>query len=376
MSNPMTIRIYVASPENLKEEIALLNKAVYELNSMWNKEDIKLKVFKWGVNSIPRIGSKNLTNGQINYDIFIGIIWKTLRPLTKNRSLGLESEFYRAIDQFILDSESIKLTFYFNNVIPRLDDMENVSSTSIRNFKAKLKNNKVPYYEYIGVEDFYPLIKTYLTQQIKELKKKSKIEDKNIINYSNENYINKNLSKIVEGTEEDGFLDFSEEWQEDLERFSLAIKNIGSATKNLTDNMNKRGDELQVLSSDFEQKNVLKKIANDMNEFVNNVEPEISIFSESYLNTINSLTKSTIHAKDNDQILDAISSAQDIKSLFIELEDNIKVYKDVFSSLPSITNDIDMAKKNMLSTLNILIDEVIEAKKLTLNAENKLKNAI
>ena len=383
MSKQVTLlRVFVASPENLKEEKALLDKAVHEMNNIWDKENILLKIVKWetDISGMVKNSQININEYADDYDIFIGIIWKRFSN-PKQPNLGIVDKFNNAINRFTNNPNSISVMFYFNNVPIRPNDIDIEQLTLINNFKTTLKENKIPYWEYTGVEDFYPLIKKHLTQQIQEIKTRLEI-DREINIISSEDSTIKDLSEIIEEAQEEGFLDLIEEGNENMDIFVSVLQRISKAIETLGERVAKRGTELnQIQPSDIKlAKNIFKQTADDMGEFVESVDPEIQTFSTTYLKGIRALTQAATLTNDfsqnENQILVSLRSVQSMKNEIIKALGSIIEFREAVSNLPRFTRDITIAKKRALLTLDNLINEMYVAKDLASESERILEKAM
>jgi hypothetical protein len=87
------LRVFVASPDDVKEERDLLEDVISKFNIDRGKtEEIRLDLVRWETHCFPGINTdvQANVNDQIgdNYDIFIGIMWKKFGTPTPRAALG------------------------------------------------------------------------------------------------------------------------------------------------------------------------------------------------------------------------------------------------------------------------------------------------
>jgi hypothetical protein len=113
------IRVFVASPGDVRAERDQLAKVVAEINltiaAIAPERNALLELVRWETHVAPGLGrdAQEVVNRQIgDYDLFVGILWKRMGTPTSVASSGTEEEFRAAYDRWTKDA-SFPVLFYF-----------------------------------------------------------------------------------------------------------------------------------------------------------------------------------------------------------------------------------------------------------------------
>ena len=103
MSQPRTIKVFVASPSDVVEERNALAKLIADINDVLAylapEKSLTLELVRYETHSYPDIGApQDVINREIpvDYDIFIGVMWKRMGTPTATDPSGTVEEFHRA----------------------------------------------------------------------------------------------------------------------------------------------------------------------------------------------------------------------------------------------------------------------------------------
>lgn len=141
----MTVNIYkafLASPGDTKDERLIAEKIVAEINStLGEHHNFIVKLLKWENDTYPDFGAdgQDVINSQIgmDYDIFIGIMWKKFGTKTGRAESGTIEEFDRAYDK-LKEKGDVKIMFYFNSAAIPQDQLDIAQFEKVKEFKRKL----------------------------------------------------------------------------------------------------------------------------------------------------------------------------------------------------------------------------------------------
>src|SRR5215510_2457752 len=104
MNEPRLMRVFVASPNDVAEERETLAKLLADINDVLAylapEKGLTLELVRYETHSYPDIGSpQDVINREIpvDYDIFIGIMWKHAGTPTSTAASGTIEEFNRAV---------------------------------------------------------------------------------------------------------------------------------------------------------------------------------------------------------------------------------------------------------------------------------------
>jgi hypothetical protein len=106
VQNPHTLRVFVASPSDVAEERGALKRLVRDINDVLTYLDparnLHIELVGYETDSYPDLGSpQDVINRQIpvDYEIFIGIMWKRCGTPTKVAPSGTIEEYRRACEK-------------------------------------------------------------------------------------------------------------------------------------------------------------------------------------------------------------------------------------------------------------------------------------
>lgn len=384
------LKVFVASPEDVKGERKSVTKIVDELNDIRVKDNILLKVVKWETDVSPGVDEypQEVINKQIgdDYDIFIGIMWKQFGTPTGRAGSGTEEEFDRAYERYQKDPNNIQIMVYFNQTSPtNLDDIDIEQLNLVREFKSNLGVEGVLYWHYDGIDSFERFLRMHLIKKIQQWGKswgtnsiKAKIKESIQEMDEKESIIN------FDDNEEYGLIDLIEIGNDNFETSVQSLNRISDAIIAVGDNIEVKGEEFkqsQTPTPNMKQgQRILKSISNEMEEFVERIKPELPIFSDNFSMGIDTLTHAAALTNDfqietEDPILNAIKTVQEIRESILPALRSVQGLRDTTNNLPRISRDINMAKKHMVTILDELIKEINSAKDLTSEAEKTLEKA-
>ena len=173
MDNIRIFRCFIASPGDTSQERDLCDKVIEDINtSMGSYFGFRLETVKWENNVHPAIGSDGqaVINEQIglDYDIFIGIMYKKFGTPTPRAGSGTEEEFNRAISLHETNSD-VEIMFYFNNKASNISEIDATQLFEVKAFKEKVKNAGCLYWDYDGQEEFANYLRKHLIQYLSRM---------------------------------------------------------------------------------------------------------------------------------------------------------------------------------------------------------------
>lgn len=169
------LSIFLASPGDVGAERNNVNTFVSEWNDLWSDEiGVHLRLVRWETNAYPAGGAdgQDVINAQIGeeYDVFLGIMWKRFGTPTGRAASGTVEEFERALARNRA-SGSPELMFYFKKA--ELDpDVDAEQLLAVREFRSKLANDGLLYWEFLSHEQFGQLVRVHLTRHVQNWAKR------------------------------------------------------------------------------------------------------------------------------------------------------------------------------------------------------------
>jgi hypothetical protein len=147
MSEPRVLRVFVASPSDVAGERDTLAKLLADINDVLAylapEKGLSLELVRYETHSYPDIGApQDVINREIpvDYDIFIGIMWKHAGTPTSTAPSGTIEEFNRACERRKLGSLP-RIMFYFcDEPIPLPTATELQQLTEVVKFRSQLNS--------------------------------------------------------------------------------------------------------------------------------------------------------------------------------------------------------------------------------------------
>ncbi len=171
MAEPATmLRVFVASPSDVREERDRLEDIVEDLNlGIARDRGLVLELVRWETHTWPALGedAQEVVNRQIGpYDVFIGIMWKRFGTPTKRAESGTKEEFDLAYELWKKYGRP-HIMFYFNKAPYSLASLEEIEQCrKVLAFKKELAKRGL-YWEYKSLDEFEKYVRRHLTQLIR-----------------------------------------------------------------------------------------------------------------------------------------------------------------------------------------------------------------
>ena len=168
-------RIFIASPGDVRDERNIVSLIIEELRrTLGNALNIELEAVRWETHVWPDTGddAQDVVNNEIGeYDVLVGIMWKHFGTPTGRADSGTQEEFKRAYDYFRRYGRP-KIMFYFKTMPFYFRDISSIRQfTRVLNFKSKLEDLGVLYWEYVDNLEFERRVREHLVRQVLQLAK-------------------------------------------------------------------------------------------------------------------------------------------------------------------------------------------------------------
>ena len=106
LQTPRTLRVFIASPSDVTDEREALRRLLRDINDVLTfldpKRNLRIELVGYETDSYPDFGApQDVINRQIpvDYDIFVGVMWKRCGTPTKNAPSGTIEEYRRACEK-------------------------------------------------------------------------------------------------------------------------------------------------------------------------------------------------------------------------------------------------------------------------------------
>lgn len=385
MKKSKIIRVFVASPGDVKQEREILEEIIKELNDSWSESlGLFFQLIKWETHSYPDVGTdpQSVINNQIgdDYEVFIGILWSRFGTPTPRAESGTIEEFERAYSRYEENPDNIKVMFYFKDQPVPPSKIDPTQLSKIIEFKNKLGELGTLHWSFDNTEEFSKYLRMHLSRQMQYWKDRPLLShDTSSIAKDKDNEMI-SITDEPETIEEDGFLDLVEIGTENFEtlnevseRMTEEMYKLAEYTKENTEAL-KEIDVSQGKGEVKKAKRLVNQMAGQLEIFNKRFDAEIPLYRKHFFAAIDSFGKATTLLTDfgtdvNDDINDALSAIKDIRVSSNSLNDAIGPFRDVISHLPRVTTRFNRAKRQCISILELFEKEVESGIKLTTEVE-------
>ncbi len=161
------IEIHFSAPADLREEVALLEKVVADLEREVQKHYMmSYHLVRWEDSAVSATGRpQEIVNRQIGYrDIFIGILGSRFGT-REDLSSRTEKEFARALDSWQLLGRPHVL-FYFNDQPIRVSQIDPSELLKVNSFRDSVIDGQAPCSSYSGLGEFESLVRRQLAKAL------------------------------------------------------------------------------------------------------------------------------------------------------------------------------------------------------------------
>jgi hypothetical protein len=144
---PREIRIFLSTPSDIVEERRALAALVAEINDvvvfLAPERDIRLKLLHYETDAYPDVGGPQaVIDGQIplDYDIYLGVMWKRAGTPTKDADSGTIHEFERAFERRKKEGKPTVMFYFCQEEIPLPTTQEEIDQlTKVVKFRERFQ---------------------------------------------------------------------------------------------------------------------------------------------------------------------------------------------------------------------------------------------
>jgi Domain of unknown function (DUF4062) len=164
------LRVFLASPGDVADERARMERVVSSLNETIGESDgVFLDLIRWETHAWPGFGvdAQDVINREIEPgDIFIGIMWRRIGTPTARAISGTVEEFERAYDLWLRTGRpTLMLYFKTDAFYPTLDEL--AQFRSVLEFKELLREKGALYWEYVSADEFETTVHKHLYKELR-----------------------------------------------------------------------------------------------------------------------------------------------------------------------------------------------------------------
>lgn len=368
------IGTFVASPSDVEEERAALESVVAELNKTWSKNlNLRLDLMKWETDVHPGFGQypQDVINTQISdeYDIFIAIFWSRIGSPTKEYESGTLEELERAYKKYLKDRKSVDILVYFKDqpIAPSKMDFEQL--TKLEEVKHMLGGKGGLYWMFDNTKDFESILRSHLSKVAQEWSFRIGYPQ-NRVNEKYDESKHTEINEMDNEIDDYGLLDYIEVYEDRMYEMTSSISSINEATQKIGQQFNRRAAEIESLKNsngDVDQRGarrIIKLSSDDMDRYSEILETQIKIMSKSRGDAFEALSKALAMYVDfreegeQNDLLELEDSLIVMTDSAREGVSALKGFKDVISTLPKLTVQLNKSKRKAVKTLDSLLEEI------------------
>ena len=401
---PRDIRVYdlfVSSPSDVAEERESVAQAALSLSQNLERQwGLRINPIRWESHAWPGFGEdpQDVINQQLpeQYDIFIGILWARIGTPTKRAGSGTVEEFERAYEQWKADKSSIHLMLYFKTADIPHDQIDGEQFEKVREFKRSVVKRGCRYQDFKSTNEFYRLVWNHLNSlAYQHLASTSpKIPQTGIVgdgetpNSPKENENGTPVQPEPVGTtlppalppasadDDEGLLDLVEKYKEEM---SI----VGEIAQTLTDSMGTLGERSELMASELTKldlknnpqnigkaKKVVNAGAQPLRDFAKLVVGKAPVMNGAFDEANTAFEKAIDIAPDfGEDGIEGMKVNKPMLERFIAtLAGTIEAITEMRTSIsrvPRATTHYNRAKREVVKSLDILLDTMSSAKRVT-----------
>jgi len=137
------LKVFLASPEDLKEEREIANTVVERLNELLERPlDVHIDLLEWE-DTLPGYGRpQEIINKDVDVcDLFVGLLWRWWGEPTGKYTSGFEEEFCRARERARTTGKP-DIWLFFKDIDPQLPEDTGPQLTKVLQFRAEQQQAK------------------------------------------------------------------------------------------------------------------------------------------------------------------------------------------------------------------------------------------
>lgn len=379
-------QVLISSPGDVDAERYEVEQAIIELNEYgFENLGIHIEPIRWENNCYPSVGddSQSVVSEQLgdDYEVFVGIFYKRFGTPTPRAPSGTVDEFERAYKRW-LSTGSPQIMFYFRNGPVPLSEIDPLQLASINEFRERLKQLGVLFWNYTDQEHFAKLIRMQLPMMLYRQQNDRvhpcgpSVANSDIISTIDLG-INKNNDRA-----EEGFLDLLTDGDETFEDMTEIVARISRSITSLGDKVRIRNEEYNTKYKDRKlMKQFGDRTAEDLKNFADRMDVDVPQFAKLFSKGIDKYTLAFAISTDfndiNEQHLN--ESIQSAIQLRTTIETTIKAVanlREVIAATPRLTTAFVQSRRHAITALDMLLREMETAIDLTSEMENVIKETI
>lgn len=324
---------------------------------------------KWETDIHPGFGKypQDVINQQLNdeYDIFIALFWSKIGSPTDVAESGTIEEFERAYKKYKIDPSSLDIMVYFKDQAIPPSKMDFVQLQKLQSLKEQMGEKGGLYWTFDSTEDFENLLRGHLSRVAQSWSKKLSIKE------SPEPIGD---SQTVESLDDDseyyGLFDYIDIYEDRMADMTSALELMSDATIKIGVQFNRRTAEVSRLTSasaggsydQREARKIIKLTSDDLTRYSEILNSQVAIATSSRTEAFDALSKGisiSVEVSGNEEGLNELK--QNLRKMLESagtVKDGLSGFRESVANLPKLTIQINKAKRNVIASLDSVLDEI------------------
>ena len=378
------IRIFVSSPDDMRQEREQLGEIVQSMNRSWGHFfKFQFELIRWETHGVPGFGedAQDVLNKELpnDFEVYIGLMWCRFGTPTGRAGSGTEEEFNNAYARFKKDPTSVRIMFYFKESQIPLEDIDPDQLGRVRKFRDSLREKGGLLWTFKTDAEFRSLINEHLSHVIIKFEDPPNPESKTIPNPHNDK---------VDNDEELGIIEYGEIWDETIEKLDTVTRKISEYTEEHGSQIREHTREMQSAVDEHgpdiprkKAKALIARAANTINTYGDSVSEKLPDFDNHLRETATSAAhlirlETSSDYRDIEDMKAVLHELTGLYNSISETEDSLKGFQQATGGIPPMTRALNNAKKKTVTILQQLLDSMSAGKLIFGEAISTLESAI
>lgn len=356
------IQVFVASPGDVKEERAILETVVIQLNQIWSKNlGLTFELLRWETTVHPAFSSdpQAAINEQIglDYDVFIGIFWGRLGTATPRATSGTLEEFEHAYSRLSATGLTPEIMLYFKDAPIAPSRLDPDQLKGVQDFKRSLSGRGGLYSDFEDVAGFESSVRAHLSAVAQKFAK------------PNTTLVNPPAipapQSVVEDEEELGYLDHVEIYQAKMDEMTMILGLINGATVRIGEQVSQHSSELEKNGNSNPKavRRFISRAADDMENYAVIMQNQVPSLSAARIIALNALSsalslRGDFANSDNDDLLVLRASLTSLNDGAGTARSAMAGMRNATDGVPRMSKEIIKAKRVVVSQIDALLHEI------------------
>ncbi|SIO35415.1 protein of unknown function [Singulisphaera sp. GP187] len=380
------LSVFVASPSDVSLERTRLEEVIGDLNHTWSRSlGVRLDLVRWETHAYPGFGedAQDVINQQLpdDIDIFIGIMWHRFGTPTGRAESGTQEEFLRAKARWDQDNSRMHLMFYFKDtpVSPSQVDAEQLGR--VADFRKSLGDEGGLHWRFESPDDFANLMRLHLARVVQDWQSKAILPQRTKSTREESAASMPNDRREPPEEVEVGLFELNEQFEDSFNEANIITLRIAKSTEAIGNKLVGHTTRTQMATNAGQvpralAKQIIAKAAKDMNDYAMKLDRDVPKLRNLMQIGLSALSQAISlwpelyqNQSRRDEAAESFAAIQSLQSTLSSVETQIRDFLNIVASLPSLTSELNKAKRAVSSSLRSFITTLNDQQKLLMQIE-------